>query len=166
MADSKVRRLRSTALSVVAYRNGRGRLAARFLRAGGDGSMSVLFRFRDKDLASRSGVPLVRGVCAQPHGKGRTGPQRARNFKPAAVAIEDVLDDREPETGAAELPRAGGVDAVEAFGQPRQMFAGNAVAAVSDRDAHPAIGHRKPLRTARRYGDRRLRLAVFNGVVD
>ena len=38
------------------------------------------------------------------------------------MAVEDVLDDGEPEPGAALLAARGDVDAVEALGEPRQML--------------------------------------------
>src|ERR1051325_7037273 len=46
----------------------------------------------------------------------------AFDLKPPAVRLNDVFDDGESESGAAELARARFVDAVEAFGQPRQIF--------------------------------------------
>lgn len=39
----------------------------------------------------------------------------------AAVAVDDVLDDREPQPGAAHLARAVAVDAIETLGQTRDM---------------------------------------------
>ena len=51
------------------------------------------------------------------------------------MAADDVLGDGEAEAGAAQPPRAGRVDAVEALGQPREMLAGDARALIDDADA-------------------------------
>src|SRR5215468_3133609 len=80
---------------------------------------------------SRAGSRCCGGVRAQEYGEDRARPRGALNIKKSAVPIENVLDDREPEPGPAHLARARGVDAIEAFGQPRQMLACNTVAAVA-----------------------------------
>ena len=49
----------------------------------------------------------------------------------AAVGLDDVLDDRQAEAGAAELARARLVDAVEALGQARQVLGRHADAGVA-----------------------------------
>jgi len=49
------------------------------------------------------------------------------------MAVEDVLDDSEPEPGAAFFPARRDVDPVEPLGQPRQMLR---------RDAGPIVDHR------------------------
>src|SRR5258706_54314 len=59
----------------------------------------------------------------QPDREYRTFPQLAGNVEPPAVAIDDVLDDREAQPGSAHRPRAGGIDAIEPLGQPRQVLA-------------------------------------------
>ena len=66
---------------------------------------------------------------------------RAIDGQPAAVAIEDVLDQRQAEAGSALRTALRDIDAVEALGQPRQMLR---------RDARPVIAH----------ADQRFRLAV------
>ena len=75
----------------------------------------------------------------------RTPGSRTENVEPstelggdhelAAVAVEDVLDDREAEAGAALLPACRHVDAVEALGEPRQVLRG---------DAGPVVDHVDP----------------------
>src|SRR5262245_7110097 len=75
---------------------------------------------------------LRRGVQAD--GEGRALAVLAVDGERAAVAVDDVLDDREPEPGAAECARAPGVDAVEALGEARQVLARDALALVGDRD--------------------------------
>ena len=53
----------------------------------------------------------------------------------AAVAVDDMLDDGEAQPGAADRPRARRIDAVEPFGQARDVLAWDALALVLDRDA-------------------------------
>ena len=60
------------------------------------------------------------------------------------VAQKHVLDDGEPQTGAAGRARAAAVDAVEALGQARNVFGGDADAGVGDGElaafrAHPPV---------------------------
>ena len=38
------------------------------------------------------------------------------------MPLDDMLDDGEPEAGSAGFPAARRIDAVETFGQARQMF--------------------------------------------
>src|SRR2546425_12995806 len=66
----------------------------------------------------------------------RADVQGAANLEPAAVCLHDVLDDREAETGAAELARARFVDAVEALRQPRQVGRRDTDAVVLDADLY------------------------------
>src|SRR5207244_221559 len=68
----------------------------------------------------------------------------AADVELAAVALRDVLDDRQAETGAARLARAAAVDAVEALGQARQGLAPDADAAVGDRQRPDAGGAHGP----------------------
>ena len=73
----------------------------------------------------------------EPEGRALAG--LARDVELAAVTLHDVLDDRQPEPGAAGLARAAAVDAIEALGQPREMLAGDAAAAVDDGDLAAAV---------------------------
>src|SRR3546814_4164486 len=57
----------------------------------------------------------------------------ALDLQPRLVQLHDVLDDRQAQAGAAGLARAAGGHAVEAFGDPRQVRGGDAVAAVAHR---------------------------------
>src|SRR2546423_1069365 len=50
----------------------------------------------------------IRG--SQPDGKGRAFPEGAGDIEPAAVAVEDMLDDRQAEAGPAQFARSGIVD--------------------------------------------------------
>ena len=63
----------------------------------------------------------------------------AMHFEPRIVAIENVFDDRQAETGATTLSRSPGVDAIEAFGKARQVFCRDAFAIVADRHHTDAI---------------------------
>src|SRR5277367_1405899 len=121
--------------------------------------MSVLLRLND------SFGPLP-GCCLKQYGERRANTQRARNFKPTAMAIENVLDDRQAEPGTAEFARARGVDPVEALCETRQMLARDAFAAIGDGEADEGTCRRQPLRGARGDRDGALRLAVFDRVVD
>src|ERR1700704_4703494 len=58
----------------------------------------------------------------------------AVDLEQTPVMIDDMLHDGEAETGAAKLPRAGGIDPVEALGEPRDVLGENALAVVADRD--------------------------------
>ena len=87
--------------------------------------MTVLLQFDDSSLRAVAGAACSHTVKIEPIA------DRAGDLEPAAMAVEDVLDDREAEPGAAQFARAGGVDAVEALGQARQVLAGNALALVA-----------------------------------
>ena len=85
--------------------------------------------------------------------EGRALARLAVDVELAAVTLHDVLDDRQPEPGAAGLARAAAVDAIEALGQPRQMDARDPWAAVDDGDLAAAVVGAVPAR--RRCGRRR-----------
>src|SRR5271169_6257012 len=111
------------------------------------------------------------GVRAQEDGEYRTGAGGAFDIKKAAMAIEDVLDDCEPESGPAHFARARGVDPVEALGQPRQVLARNTLPAVAHgyrNEGAPtgiaAVGRLDAGR--RRDRDLAAGAAVFDGVLD
>src|SRR5258708_9571253 len=98
-------------------------------------------------------------------GKDRPDAELAGDVETAAVAVDDMLDDGEAESGAAQGARARRVDAIETLGQPGQVLAPDAFAVVAHRD-----GDRR--RRAAALGepgddvDRRALAAVFDGVVD
>ena len=52
----------------------------------------------------------------------------------AAVKLDDVLDDGQPQAGAARFATPRPVDAVEALEDPRQMLAADAAAVVANAD--------------------------------
>src|SRR3546814_19572220 len=78
----------------------------------------------------------------------------------ATVAVEDVLDDGEAESGAAERAAPRGVDPVESLGQTRQMLARYTFAMVADDDRDHSLRRRPRAPPARSS-----LAAVFHGVV-
>src|SRR5215472_16724511 len=69
------------------------------------------------------------------HGESGPGARRAVDGEAAAMAIENVLDQRQTQPGAALRATFGDIDAIEPFGQPRQMFRRDARAVIADTDA-------------------------------
>src|SRR5467141_1100763 len=116
--------------------------------------------------------PRRRGVVrAQEDGEHRAGAEGALDVEKTAMAVEDVLDDREPEPGAAHFARPRGVDAVEPFGQSRQMLAGDALALIAhgyrQKCGVPAIAAvRRPAPCRGRHRDLAAGAAVFDRVVE
>jgi hypothetical protein len=78
------------------------------------------------------------------------------------VALDNVFDDREAESGASRLPATRGIDTVKPLRHARQMFSRNAWSVIGDRRDDPTIV------APRRYLDRRIRLvaAVSERVAD
>src|SRR6185312_3269993 len=62
------------------------------------------------------------------------------DFQPRLVQRQDVLDDRQPQSRAAGGARAAGGNAVEAFGQARDVLRRDAVAGVGNAEARAAAG--------------------------
>jgi len=87
-------------------------------------------------------VAVVAGQEAVGREVGREGaaePDFAFDRQPRLVEVEHVLDDGEPEPGAAAFARTAGGDAVEAFGDAWQVRGGNAEAAVGDREDRAVV---------------------------
>src|SRR5436190_8457682 len=59
----------------------------------------------------------------QEHCKDRADPWCAFDLERSAMVVEDVLDDRQAEPGAAHLARSRRVYPVESLGQPGQVLA-------------------------------------------
>src|ERR1700740_2984950 len=68
---------------------------------------------------------------AQEDGEDRADPGCALDLEESAMVVEDVLDDRQAEPGAAHLAGARRVDPVESFGQPGQVLARDSLAPVA-----------------------------------
>jgi len=76
------------------------------------------------------------------------------------MALDDMLDDRETETGAAKRAAAAGVDAIEALGDALDVLGSDALAFVGDDDMdHRAFGLGAD-------GHRRARRPVAKGIGD
>ena len=54
----------------------------------------------------------------------------ALDFEARVVRVEDVLDDRKPQTGAAAVTGARGRHPVETFGESRNVLLGDTLSAV------------------------------------
>src|SRR5579862_405979 len=91
---------------------------------------------------------------------------RALDADVAAHGLDEVLDDREPESRAAHVARAAAVDAIEALEQTRLMARLDARARVDDLDARARPVALAVVDDARPDGDGRARGAIFHGVVD
>src|SRR6266851_4761139 len=85
---------------------------------------------RAKQINPRRSGPSRR----KPHGHSRTLAQAAFNPELTLVKLDDVLDDRESESGPAEFARTRAVDPIEAFRQSRN---------VGGRDSLPGVGDDK-----------------------
>src|SRR3569833_822458 len=72
------------------------------------------------------------GLTVQQHFHTRALARPRLDGQQAAVAVDDVLDDREPEAGALLLAARLGIDAIEPLGQARHMLRCDALAVVSD----------------------------------
>ena len=90
----------------------------------------------------------------------------AFDFHAAAVALNDVLDNGKPKPGAAHGARPLRIDPVKALGEARQMFGGDAVADIADRNPHCRRLVR--CRRCRRHRDGNFRpgAAVFERIRD
>src|SRR6516165_4281173 len=114
---------------------------------------------------------LCRRMRQEINGEHRALAGRARDVERAAMAIDDVLDDREAKAGAAHRSRTRGVDAVEAFGEARQLLARDTVAPIVHGDRHGpgrqavSLGT-LPDRDPGDHGDLGPGAAVFYGVVE
>src|SRR5205085_454659 len=106
------------------------------------------------------------GVAGDGEGDGEAAALAGAAFdvQPRLMSIGDVLDYGEAEAGAALLTAAFHVDAIKAFGEPRDRVGGNAFAVVTD-----AGGDRR-FRAARTRGmDERERhpdVAVLLSILD
>jgi len=90
----------------------------------------------------------------------RADPDFALDAEAPTVAFDDMLDDREAETGPTERSAAAGVDTVEALGDAGDMLGSNPLALVGDRE----VDHR-PFRLCRN-GDRSAGFAVAERIGD
>src|SRR6476646_6132444 len=75
------------------------------------------------------------GAKWQMHDEGRARAQRALNCETAAVPVEHMLDQSQPQPGAALCAAVDNIDAIKAFCQPWQMFGSDAWTVVAYRHA-------------------------------
>src|ERR1700761_652897 len=88
---------------------------------------------RSSPPSTSSGSFVIKGSGARGHvhttdaqrrevtGEGAALALDAAHIEPAAMALQRMLDDRQPETGAALAARTSRIDAVEALGEPREV---------------------------------------------
>ena len=74
------------------------------------------------------------------NGERAADAERAVDGDAAVMGLHDVLDDGQPQAGAAQLAAASAIDAVEALEDARQVLGRDAAAAICDVDQHLAIG--------------------------
>src|SRR5690349_16929739 len=97
---------------------------------------------------------------------GRAAVYHAFNGEIAFVSLDDVLDDRQAQTGAAEVARARLVDSIKTLGQARQVFFRNSGARVDHGDfdlCGAAVARRKRARVQSNFTAAR---RVFERIID
>src|SRR5690606_16367604 len=70
-------------------------------------------------------------------GEPASGARRAFNLEARAMPLQHVLDNGETKARAALAARAAGIDAIEPFGDPREMLLRNADAGIGNRERYP-----------------------------
>src|SRR3546814_7134802 len=73
------------------------------------------------------------GEAGKQDGDGGALAQHAGDVQPSAMPFHDMLDDGEAQPRAAHRPAAPRIDAVEAFGEARQVIGADAFALIRDR---------------------------------
>src|SRR6185437_16657520 len=96
-------------------------------------------RSRRMQSTHRLGARL-RAFRTEHAGERRTASRFADDFQPRLVQRQNVLDDRQPQSRDAGGARAAGGNAVEAFGQARDVLRRDAVAGVGNAEARAAAG--------------------------
>src|SRR5664279_6265725 len=133
--------------------------------------MLLLRSFSDSRMTATSAWNRWNLSACRGLGLGKTGSEdrplfgHAFDQQPAAVAADNVLDQRQAQTGPALRPAVADIDPVKPLGEPRQMFG---------RDTGTEIAHHDPdFRRAlarQRLTERHLDLAaggaVFQRVLD
>src|SRR5437868_6058695 len=103
--------------------------------------MPVLRSFDDSRMTAVTGWDCSVLLAGRGLGLGKTGRksgavfQGALDQKSAAMAVEDMLDQRQTEAGAALCTAIADVDAVKPLGQPRQVLGGYAGPEIAHRHA-------------------------------
>ena len=126
----------------------RHNFAARFL-AGQRLSLALLALILVAILCELSLGTTAAPRSAQPRRRkhdreGGTRARRAFDLQLGPVPLRHVLDDRQPQAGAAGLTRTAAVDSIEALGQARQVLRRDAGSGVADREHGAAVRQRLP----------------------
>src|SRR3546814_5187933 len=79
----------------------------------------------------------------------------------SAMPLDDVLDDRQPQSRAADRTRPSGIDSIESLGQPGEMLGRNSLPLILYRQPH----HRRAVAPQTDF-DRRARPPIFDRVAD
>ena len=91
------------------------------------------------------GVGCAQSVGRKAHTEHRPLPQHAGNLQHSAVALHDMLDDRQPQTRTPRFARATAVNPVETLGQPGNMLRRNAGPGIPHGKDATSIGENMPL---------------------
>src|SRR5690606_36697339 len=97
----------------------------------------------------------------QTHGEDTPLAHLRLDDQPAAMAVEDVFHDGQPQPGAVQIVAARRVDPIQSLGPARQVIARNNLALVAYRDFLPVL-----ILAAELDFDCRIRPATFDRVVD
>src|SRR5215208_3699339 len=81
---------------------------------------------------------FFRLFAREPDGEGRPFAQLRSDDQLGAMAVEDMLDDRQAEAGAAARAAFLHADTIETLGQARYVIGGDARAIIGHGDLHPA----------------------------
>ena len=85
----------------------------------------------------------------------------------ATVPVDDMLDNGKAQPGATHLARPVRIDAVEPFGQPRDVVRGDPVALVGDADLHALPAQPQMVGWFMQRDDQFLaRAAIFDAILD
>src|SRR3546814_1274353 len=77
------------------------------------------------------------------------------------MPLDDVLDDRQPQSRAADRTRPSGIDSIESLGQPGEMLGRNSLPLILYRQPH----HRRAVAPQTDF-DRRARPPILDRVAD
>src|SRR5262249_29436676 len=103
-----------------------------------------------RDVAPDRPLHAARGAEADGEVEGRAAPRLARNADPAAHELDELLRDREPETGAAVAPRRRRVDLAERPEEPLAALGGDPDPRVADLEAEHGVVALAPVDPSRR----------------
>src|SRR3546814_7379898 len=79
----------------------------------------------------------------------------------SAMPLDDVLDDRQPQSRAADRTRPSGIDSIESLGQPGEMLGRNSLPLILYRQPHHRRAVRSEEHTSELQSLMRISYAVF-----